>query len=248
VKVPPSLLDRRKELLALLDHHEREQQTYQMGLDELEAAINAIAEYEEYGTEGASPGPEAYQPVPPPLFPTLLPQPPTPPAAASGEPGQRAPRRDIKALVLDWLERMAKPETAKEIAKAIEAGVQSTAGALEYWKGQGRATEVDGKWHLVRAQHAPAPALAPGEISAATAAAQLAADPPRQVEAPADAAATSTQDKLIAALKQAGAAGMTDDELAAVGVPYIAVMQYHRLGWMTLDNGRYRLNQQAAQG
>jgi hypothetical protein len=245
VKVPPSLLDRRKELLALLDHHEREQQTYQMGLDELEAAINAIAEYEEYGTEGASPGPEAYQPAPPPLFPTPLPQPPTPLPAVSGEPGQRAPRRNIKALVLAELENSTTPHTAKEIAKAIEGGAQSTEAALGHWKGQGRAAEVDGKWHLVRAQHAPAPLPQPAAVQAPAAAPSPV---PAPQEAPADAAATSTQDKLIAALKQAGAAGMTDDELAAVGVPYIAVMQYHRLGWMTLDNGRYRLNQQAAQG
>jgi hypothetical protein len=144
---------------------------------------------------------------------------------------------------------MAKPETAKEIAKAIEAGAQSAAGALEYWKGQGRAAEVGGKWHLVRTQHAPAPPPQPAPAQApAAASSPVPAPTEAPAEAPADAAATSTQDKLVAALRQAGTAGMTDDELAAAGVPYIAIMQYHRLGWTTLDNGRYRLNQQAAQG
>jgi hypothetical protein len=237
-------LDRREKLVAAVEYHDRQREIHQTALDELEGALSAIAEhFEEMTGLPLAVAPEPHHPAAPSTS-AFPPQPATSPAANTGEPSQRAPRRDIKSLVLAELEKSTTPHTAKEIAKAIEGGAQSTEAALKHWKGQGRAAEVGGKWHLVRTQHAPAPLPQPAAAQAPAAALSPA---PAPQEAPTDAAATSTQDKLIEALKQAGAAGMTDDELAAVGVPYIAIMQYHRLGWMTLDNGRYRLNQQAAQ-
>ncbi len=242
MKVPQGLLDRRDELVAEVQHQERRLEIVQAAHSELEDAIQLIENEPDEAER-----PDFIQPE------HTAPQPSaeaSAPAANPSAPGQRAPKRDIKTLVLNKLTGATQRHTAKEIAKAIEAGIQSTEAALEHWKTAGVADEVDGKWLSVagpRAVPRQAPEMASGGNGGSQPPAVMPEEWTPSVMAPAteepSKTLVTTQDKMVQALKAAGAAGMTDDELAKVGIPYVSVMQYHRAGWLKLENNRYSLNQ-----
>jgi hypothetical protein len=231
LKVPQSLLDRRDGLAAEVEHFERERAFHQFALDELDSAISIIGdEFEEFADPTMPQSDPASQPNGPgPQWATQPVQ-----LTAPVAPGQRAPKRDIKTLVLDELTRATAPHTAKEIAKAIQGGQASVDAALEHWKAQGQvALNPDGTWWKAKAEQPVGP-LVPRHPDPAPAAPQ---------PAPTGSVAVTTQEKLVQALKAAGATGMTDDELAAVGIPFVAVIQYERLGWTRKEGDRYVLNQ-----
>jgi hypothetical protein len=146
VKVPQSLLDRREELVAEIDEYERNLTVIKNGFVELDNAIRLIADEPDESFSQADANLDRFAHV------GQMGQPPAPavPPAKPESTGQRAPKRDIKTLILNFLTQSAhQPQSAKEIAKAIEAGIASTESALEHWKKNGVAAEVDGKWHSV---------------------------------------------------------------------------------------------------